>query len=689
MDKVGADAPNGRRPNVPPLQTNSEVLAAQKAWRLEKRREFELRNKKKLARQALNDHAYAPPPVTHAQHMHAQHMHIQHQPPQHHPPPMASPHPPNKRLKTYNVSVSAGVPVFPDPHTAAQYAPQYARAPDAPFHYQVEFSAVPASQSAVSVPMSAGVSALTVAAPPPIAPAPPPPPPPPPADEHERTLEAQRRWKLKKLRELAEKRAKAAPSKRGRRKGSGAPASVASHASPGFTHAIMPDPRSADGAVVMATAAALQHAQIPASHAIPLGSHQMTYASLPLTHSMPISHSVPMSHALPQQSTAELVAMAHHSLAPYVYAQSHPDQQHLQPVQQQALVADTDQHAQVDHGVHHTQPVEDVGAEHLAQHAQPTEHDLAEHLPPHSQPVEHEQLQQHPQHVEHPVAEHVPQMQPSEHFVSEHDVQHAQTVEHNIAEQVSHAQTAEMHEGTEPTDNTMVHISAQADDGSGPALSAEEAVGLGVSSEAPPGSENIPDTETTAIGTGTDSSRGIGDHNATEQAPAVDSVEGEVETSAVADQTSTIEQPTNSEPGLDIGASGADIGDTTETGSKEKSVADVVGELQMAPLEVTAQGATVHATESHEVATGESATNQVSVDEDQNANGKLVTTDGVPAEQMLEHRPDGVSDAYTATMSAQQGAVNSAPQDHFQMEGGDDIMGSATAWQNLDNINQH
>lgn len=246
MDDASNGGGGGRTPPTP----SSEVLAAQKAWRLEKRRELELRNKKKLARQSVVDHPYAPSPQQ-----------------QHQQAAAAVAAPPAKRLKAY--------PVAPGPFT------EYAR--DSAFQYVVDFGAPP-----VTMTQAAQHQQM-------------------PGDDHARTVEAQRQWKAQKLRELAEKRAKGTPSKRGRRK-SGREALLA------------PQPPATVGA---------------------FPSHPMVYTSVPLR----------MSHALPPpHSTAEIVAYARHTLAhasPYASAAMY--EQAATTVQQPSVSMAHATHSAADH----------------------------------------------------------------------------------------------------------------------------------------------------------------------------------------------------------------------------------------------------------------------------------------------------------------------------------------------------
>lgn len=174
----------------------AEVRAAQEAWREAKRRELEQKQRKKMARLALTDQSYERGG--------------------------ASSQPSAKRVKTYESPPNQPT----NEQQAAMHAPILSNAVggggvgrvDAQFAY-ADFSQLNESDSAPVMGTGVGTSPTQQAKTTVV------------VDAHVDRVLAQRRWREAKLKEIAEKRAKGAASKRGRKKGSGSAAQHTTRAS--------------------------------------------------------------------------------------------------------------------------------------------------------------------------------------------------------------------------------------------------------------------------------------------------------------------------------------------------------------------------------------------------------------------------------------------------------------------------
>ncbi len=170
-------------------QNVDAIYAAQQEWRNRKRRERELRDKKKLARQANADQSYRQS--------------------------SGAPQRTAKRAKIHqqDSALAAGFSdgsTPPAPSAPATFTPGIARSAHQFEYTDVTNIPVPAGTVTSSI---LGVDGTSATAPTSQASQP--------QDIFADHEDAQRRWREQKLRELAEKRAKGAPSKRGRRKSNG------------------------------------------------------------------------------------------------------------------------------------------------------------------------------------------------------------------------------------------------------------------------------------------------------------------------------------------------------------------------------------------------------------------------------------------------------------------------------------
>ncbi len=376
--------------------TPNEILAAQKAWRMQKRRELEARNKKKQARQQIVDTNYNAAVV-------AQHAA---------PPPAQNTAqtvvPPIKRFKAnyHAENPQLAAPVENNSGVVYSVSSFPASQPGTYQHYEY----VGAPQTLLSNPTSTA---------------------PLPTDEQSRTAEAQRAWKEQKLREIAEKKAKGTPSKRGRRK-------MASVPTDGVDEETLLATRS-DGSIVTSMAATMAMTSnsmpISATHSVPLTSH-----SMPLTsHGLVQAQQSQEADSATGQTAAELVAMANQTIAPspleqytFMSTTEHKvDHQVEQPqsvdTHQQVVgnVAEHDQQQMVETvGEHHQQVVETVTEVH-----QPQMENVAEHHQQQMETVgEHHNQEQMPA-----VESHQQQIEQSL------EVQHPQQVE-NVEQHAQHAQ---------------------------------------------------------------------------------------------------------------------------------------------------------------------------------------------------------------------------------------------------------
>lgn len=286
--------------------TPSEIKALQKQWRLEKRRELEARNRKK---QAKLQHADASVPTPHT---------LTHAQAQTHASMSAMPAvsasttlPMSVPMSTAaNVQVSASLPVSASnslrnahlgPPVKRLKAAYLADNPYPPHQAQLTVTNTPTSAAAATyqhyeyvgmgaLPMGAlpqpATTAATTATATGIAPAP---------DDSARTLEAQRAWREQKMREVAEKRNKAAPSKRCRRK----------VVQPGADEGTAAPQPSASASLLTLGADALHEHEQPADES----TIAPIVTSLPMP--LPVGATDPLAQQdLPPASSADLVNLA-------------------------------------------------------------------------------------------------------------------------------------------------------------------------------------------------------------------------------------------------------------------------------------------------------------------------------------------------------------------------------------------
>lgn len=429
--------------------SQKEILAAQKAWRMQKRREIEARNKKKAARQQIVDtNNYNPNVPQHSAAATTQAA-----------PQNAILPPPVKRLKTYHADNAqlAAPPVDNATSTTAPvlYSVNSFPTSQAGTYQHYEYVGAQTLLPNTNAPSSNTVQALQ-------------------NDEQSRTIEAQRAWKERKLMELAEKKSKNTPSKRGRRKG-------VNIAVPVDEETLLGNRSENHPGIPIVTpigvSVGLTNTSMPlnAQHSMPIASHGMALSTHALVQST-VSQQNTEADAETGETAAELVAMANQTMAQnpleqytFMSATEHKDEPHqveqtpnVESHQQQ--LSNVEPHQQQIPSVeeHHQQQqvVENVG-EH-PQH-QPQMENITHHTTQHIQNVaEHQQqienVAEHQQQIEN-VAQHQEQMQQVEGQQQvEQTIEVRQPVE-NVEQHHQHdtgAVTVPIH--PEPTRNDEGHV---------------------------------------------------------------------------------------------------------------------------------------------------------------------------------------------------------------------------------------